>query len=213
MKIEIWFDFICPFCNLGMTKFEKALNDFEHKDEVEISYRSFQLKMASEDTKGKHINQIIAERYNISYEQAKQNNDNVIRAASAAGLNYNFDILIINSTEFAHKLAIFAKQSGKDRELIKLLSKGHFEEGLDIGNESDLTNIAKEIGLDTDNFQKQLLDGSLDKQIKNDEFTANQLGISSIPFFVIDDKYGISGAREPEDFLNALRQAYNESTQ
>ena len=125
-----------------MTKFEMALNNFEHKDDVRITYRSFQLNMSSDSTKGKDINQVISERYNISYEEAKVNNDNIIKAASDVGLNYKFDILKLNSTTFAHKLAIYAKQSNKEQSIIKYFSKGYFEEGLDIGNEDDLTNIA-----------------------------------------------------------------------
>ena len=213
MEIEIWFDFICPFCYLGMTKFEMALNNFEHKDDVRITYRSFQLNMSSDSTKGKDINQVISERYNISYEEAKVNNDNIIKAASDVGLNYKFDILKLNSTTFAHKLAIYAKQSNKEQSIIKHFSKGYFEEGLDIGNEDDLISIASKVGLDMNDFENQLSSGVLDKEIENNEIIAKQLGINSLPFFVIDNKYAISGARDPKDFLTALNQAYLSKTE
>jgi len=104
MKVEIWFDFICPFCYLGETKFEMALATFEHKEEVEVVYKSFQLNMTTESSKGKDIHQVIADKYPISYAQAKDNNDRIIEAASEVGLNYRFDILKLNSTELAHEI-------------------------------------------------------------------------------------------------------------
>ena len=121
MEIEIWFDFICPFCYLGMIIFVMALKNYEHKDDVRITYRSFQLNMSSESTKGKDINQVISERYNISYEEAKVNNDNIIKAASDVENNYKFDILKLNSTTVADKLAIYAKQSNTGLSIIKHL--------------------------------------------------------------------------------------------
>jgi len=210
MKVEIWFDFVCPFCYMGETKFKKALEAFEHKDEVEIVFKSFQLDMGKGDFNGKDVHEIIANKYNIAYEQAKANNDRVIKAASEVGLNYNFDILKVNNTELAHEIAKYAESIGRGKELVERYFKGHFEEGLDIGDKDDLLELAQEIGLDITELKKQLDGGSLKLEVKEDEAVAKKLGISSVPFFVIDNKYAVSGAQNPEQFLKALNQAYND---
>lgn len=209
MKVEIWFDFVCPFCYMGEKKFEKALADFEHKEEVEVTFKSFQLNMAKEDTKGKDIHQVIADKYNITYEQAKANNDGITKAAAEVGLNYRFDILKLNKTQLAHEIAKYAESVGKGKQLVEHYFKGYFEEGLDIGNEEKLFELAQKAGLDINDLKKQLDGEHLKAEVKKDEALARNLGISSIPYFVIDNKYAVSGAQNPEHFLKALNEAYN----
>jgi len=210
MKVEIWFDFICPFCYLGETKFEMALATFEHKEEVEVVYKSFQLNMATESSKGKDIHQVIADKYHISYAQAKDNNDRIIEAASEVGLNYRFDILKLNSTELAHEIAHFAERNGKGKELVHRYFKGHFEEGLDIGNKEDLFKLAQEIGLNMTDLNSQLENGSLKSEVSQDEAAARKIGINSIPHFVINNKYTVSGAVDPDYILKTLQKAYRD---
>ncbi|WP_238917109.1 DsbA family oxidoreductase [Clostridium sp. YIM B02555] len=209
MKVEIWFDFVCPFCYMGERKFEKALAAFEHKDEVEIIFKSFQLNMSQKNVKGKDIHQVIADKYNITYEQAKDNNDRITKAAAEVGLNYRFDILKLNNTQLAHEISKYAESVGKGKELVDLYFKGYFEEGLDIGNEEKLLELAEKAGLDISDLKNQLAGESLKAKVKEDEALARKLGISSVPYFVFDDKYAVSGAQEPEQFLKALKQAYN----
>ncbi|AGF55580.1 MULTISPECIES: DsbA family oxidoreductase [Clostridium] len=209
MKVEIWFDFVCPFCYMGERKFEKALAAFEHKDEVEIIFKSFQLNMSQKDVKGKDIHQVIADKYNITYEQAKDNNDRITKAAAEVGLNYRFDILKLNNTQLAHEISKYAESVGKGTELVDLYFKGYFEEGLDIGNEEKLLELAEKAGLDISDLKNQLAGESLKAKVKEDEALARKLGISSVPYFVFDNKYAVSGAQEPEQFLKALKQAYN----
>lgn len=209
MKVEIWFDFVCPFCYMGERKFEKALAAFEHKEEVEIVFKSFQLNMSQKDVKGKDIHQVIADKYNITYEEAKANNDRITKAAAEVGLNYRFDILKLNNTQLAHEIAKYAEGVGKGKEIVDLYFKGYFEEGLDIGNEEKLLELAEKAGLDITDLKNKLAGESLKAKVKEDEALARKLGISSVPYFVFDDKYAVSGAQEPEQFLKALNQAYN----
>ena len=208
MKVEIWSDFVCPFCYMGERKFEQALADFEHKDEVEIVFKSFQLAMGKEDVKGKDIHQIIADKYNISYDQAKANNDQIVKAAEKVGLNYRFDILKLNNTELAHEIAKYADSVGKGKDLVDRYFKAYFEEGVDIGDKEKLIELAEEIGLNTIELKKQLNQEDLKAEIKNDEVLARKLGISSVPFFIINDRYTVSGAQDPKQFLKALNEAY-----
>ena len=208
MKVEIWSDFVCPFCYMGERKFEQALADFEHKDEVEIIFKSFQLSMGKEDVKGKDINQIIADKYNISYDQAKANNDQIVKAAEKVGLNYRFDILKLNNTELAHEIAKYADSVGKGKDLVDRYFKAYFEEGVDIGDKEKLIELAEEIGLNTIELKKQLNQEDLKAEIKKDEVLARKLGINSVPFFIINDRYTVSGAQDPKQFLKALNEAY-----
>ena len=208
MKVEIWSDFVCPFCYMGERKFEEALADFEHKDEVEIIFKSFQLSMGKEDVKGKDIHQIIADKYNISYDQAKANNDQIVKAAEKVGLNYRFDILKLNNTELAHEIAKYANSVGKGKDLVDRYFKAYFEEGVDIGDKEKLIELAEEIGLNTIELKKQLNQEDLKAEIKKDEVLARKLGINSVPFFIINDRYTVSGAQDPKQFLKALNEAY-----
>ncbi|NTV79515.1 MAG: hypothetical protein HGA25_10400 [Clostridiales bacterium] len=134
MKVEIWFDFVCPYCYLGETKFEKALAKFEHKAEVELIFRSFQLSMADESMKGKNIYQVVADKYHITYAQSKANHDRIAMAGREVGLNYDFDHMKLNNTLMAHKIMQYAKSINREHELIQRYFVEYFEKGMDIGN-------------------------------------------------------------------------------
>lgn len=209
MKIEVWSDFVCPFCYMGKKKFEMALEQFSHKDEVEIEFRSFELNMEKADYKGRDIHQVIADKYGISYEQAKENNDRIVQAAHDVGLNYRFDLLKTNNTRLAHEIAQYAKKAGKGNELVQRFFKGYFEEGIDIGDKESLLKLSKKVGLDLNDLQIQLETNSLETSVIEDERIAAKLGINSVPYFVFDNKYAVSGAQNPEYFLEALNQAYS----
>lgn len=206
MKVEVWFDFVCPFCYLGDTKFDKALARYEHKDEVELVFRSFQLPMANEDTKGKDIHQIVAEKYNISYSQSKANNDRIAEAGREVGLHYNFDAIKLNDTEYAHQIMQYAKKVKKEHALINRYYKAFFEEGMDIGDQEALLQIAVEIGLDLSELKRELASGVLKEEILKDEVAARRFGIDTIPHFIFDGKYAVSGAQDEESFLRVLKK-------
>lgn len=208
MRIEVWLDFVCPFCYLGDTKFEKALSKFEHKDEVELVFRSFQLNMANIDTKGKDIYQIVAEKYHISYEQSKANNERIAAAGREVGLNYDFDAIKLNNTELAHQILQYAKKYGKEHAIIQRYFKEYFEAGMDIGDQQALLQIAEEIGLDIPELNRELASGSLKTEVQKDEAAARKYGIDTIPHFIIDGKYSISGAQDTSHFLTALNKVY-----
>lgn len=213
MKIEIWFDFVCPFCYLGETNFEKALAKFEHKEDVELVYRSFQLRMASEQTKGKDIHQVVAEKYHISYAQAKANNAGIAQAGSKVGLHYDFDRVKLNDSELAHQIMHYAKRVQKEGALMRRYFKAYFEEGLDIGDENALLKIAGESGLDIASLKTELAGSTLKAEVQKDETAARRLGINTIPYFVFNGKDAVSGAQDAEHFLAALKRAYATSSE
>jgi len=208
MKIEIWSDFVCPFCYMGKKKLEMALNEFEHKDEVEVVFRSFELNMSGESVKGKDIHQVIADKYHISYEDAKRNNDIIVKAAAEVGLHYRFDLLKLNSTRLAHEIIQYAKLKGKANELVNRFFQGYFEEGMDIGDREALIKLSEEAGLDIADLSKKLDSQQLKSEVKKDEDMAAKSNINAVPYFLIDNWYAVSGAQSPDTFLHALQEAY-----
>ena len=208
MKIEIWFDFVCPFCYLGDAKFEKALARFEHRDEVEVVFRSFQLNMDNVNTKGKDIHQVVADKYHITYAQSKANNDRIAEAGKEVGLHYDFDHMKLNGTLLAHKIMQYAKRENKEHALIERYFKEYFENGMDIGSQEELLQIAGELGLDMKKLNLELAGDGLKIEVQKDEAAARNLGIDTIPHFMIDGKHAATGAQEEEYFLEILKKAY-----
>lgn len=208
-KIDIWFDFVCPFCYLGERKFEMALKAFEGKDDIEINFKSFQLNPSKDVVPmvGKDIHQIIADKYHMSYEQAKANNDRIVASAKQVGLNYRFDILKPGNTEKAHIIAQYAKEVGKDFDLVNRYYAAYFEEGADINDEKTLLDLAAEIGLNADVIKERLDDPALLAAVKSDQKQAKEIGITGVPFFIVNDQHTISGAQSVEHFLSVLQQS------
>lgn len=208
MKIEIWSDFVCPFCYMGETILEKALLEIGHKGDVEITFKSFQLDPNAVRIVDKNIYQIIAEKYGISYEQSKASNDNIVKAGREIGLNYQMDIMKPNNTAMAHEISKFAQSVGKERVLVKRFFKAYFEEGADIGDKVTLLNLAAEVGLNLNELNKKLDEGFFKSEVLQDQEQALRSGINSVPHFVINNKYTISGAQGINHFIQVLNKAY-----
>lgn len=208
MKVEIWSDFVCPFCYLGERKFELALAEFEHKEEVEISFRSFQLDPNATRHEEEDIHQLIAKKYGMTYEESKANNDQIVRAAAEVGLNYRFDILKPNNTAAAHQAAKFARKLGSEKVFIDRLFRAYFEEGADLGDLSVLLKLAEEVGIEREELEDHLKNESFLAEILEDQEQAKALGINGVPFFVINDKYTVYGAQSVDHFKQILNKAY-----
>lgn len=206
MKIEIWSDVMCPFCYIGKRRFEKALDKFKYKDEVEIIWKSFQLNPQMKTDPGKSINQYLADIKDWTLEQAESMNERVTQMAKAEGLHYDFDKAIIANSFDAHRLIQFAKSHKKGGEAEERLFKAYFSEGKNTADLSTLTQLGTEIGLNKHELEKMLAGNEFAKEVQNDIREAQQLNINAVPFFVIDRKYGISGAQQTETFLEALNK-------
>lgn len=213
MKVDIWSDFACPFCYIGKRKFEAALEQFAHRDQVEVGFRSFELAPDAQKNTGKDMNTILAEKYGMPYEQAKQMNDQVTLQAAEVGLAYHMDSVIPTNTHDAHQLTQFAKQHGKANELVERLFKAYFTEGLDLGDHTTLARLAAEIGLNEQEALKALEEASLDQTVTEELQEGARLGISGVPFFVFNNKYAVSGAQPSVAFLEVLQQVWQEDQQ
>jgi len=210
MKIEMWSDFVCPFCYLGKRRLEIALEKFKQKDEVELVFKSFELDPSSKKKFDGNIHEFIAEKYGIPVEQARASNNQIKAEAKAIGLNYNFDDAIRTNTFNAHRVVHYAKTQGKMNELSERIFKAYFVDSLNISDHKVLASLASEVGLNSNKVLSILESDQYAKDVRKDEETASKLGISGVPYFVINNKYAVSGAQPPELFLEALEKAREE---
>ena len=208
MQVEIWSDVVCPWCAIGKRRFETALAGFEHRDEVEVRYRSFELDPTTPRTVEGNATQRLADKYGVPLAQAEAMQQRVIDQAATEGLDFRFDIAHPGNTVDAHRLLHLAFDRGRQAELKERLLLAYFTEGERIGEVDTLVRLAGSAGLDESEARSVLESDKYLAEVREDQATASALGISGVPFFVLDRKFGVSGAQPAEVLLGALRQAY-----
>ena len=211
MKIEIWSDVVCPWCYIGKRRFEGALAQFEHADEVEVIWRSFELDPSAPRVQTEPQAERLAKKYGVSLEQVTAMNARLIGEAKKEGLDFHLDAAIGGNTVDAHRLIHFAAESGRADAMKERLMKAYFTEGVAIGERAELVRLAVEVGLGEDEVKAMLSAERFADAVRADEARAHAFGISGVPFFAIDERYGVSGAQPAEVILEALQQAYGES--
>lgn len=210
MKIEIWSDVACPWCYIGKRRFETALNNFPHKDQVEVQWRSYQLDPSlPEHYDGTELG-YLSERKGMAPDQVSQMFAHVSAQAAGEGLTYDFDTVVVANSFKAHQLLHLAAAHGKGDDAKEALLSAHFEGGEDIGNHGFLVRTGVGLGLDADEIVQALETEKYADEVRADFAEARALGITGVPFFVIDRKYGISGAQPAELFSQALNEAWQE---
>ncbi|NMA83740.1 MAG: DsbA family oxidoreductase [Epulopiscium sp.] len=209
MKIDIWSDFVCPFCYIGKKVFETAVKKFDYANSIKINYKSFQLDSRSKRDRGFDVVQDLADNYKIGREQAQKMIEQAVTLAEAVGLVYDYKNMIPANTFDAHRLNYYAKEVQKDKEITERLLHAHFAEGLDIDDHSVLSQIAKEAGLDKEKTLLMLQSDQYSAEVEKDQKTAQELKIEVVPTYIFNDKYRISGAQSLDDFLNMLNKAKN----
>lgn len=206
MKVEIFSDVVCPFCWIGKTQFELALEQFEGDEDVEITYRSFELDPNMSKTSNKSVIDMLVEKYSVTREQAIESNMRVKESAAKVGLEFNIDnAKAVNSLD-SHRLIHFAQQQSKGPQAFDLLHQAYFRDGKDINDIEILCAVAEHLELDVEMAKAMLETDELTQEVRADEQRARELGVTGVPFFVINDEYGISGAQGTEQFLAALKQ-------
>jgi predicted DsbA family dithiol-disulfide isomerase len=210
MKIDIWSDVVCPFCYIGKRKFEKALENFNGKDKVEVEWHSFQLDPDLEYVPGQSVHEYLGKRKGATAAEGKQMNDAMTAMAKEVELEYNFDQAIINNTFNAHRLLHFAKEKGLQNEMKERLFRAYYTEGKNIGDIDTLAQLAEEVGLQAEEAKKVLQSDAYAQDVLLDQYQAQQLGIQGVPFFVFNNKYGISGAQPTAIFAQVLDKVWEE---
>lgn len=210
MLVEIWSDYVCPFCYIGKTKYESALAQFEHKDSVVTELRSFELDPNADSSASMSTYEMLSRKYGMSVEQAKAASDNVAQQAAAVGLTFRMEGTLTLNTFKAHRLAHYADEQGKGAAMSARLLKAYFTDNLNIDNDEQLAELAAEVGLDKDETMQVLQSNRFAGKVREQEQEGSSLGIRGVPFFVIDRKFAISGAQQPEVFLETLKRAWAE---
>lgn len=206
MKVDIWSDVRCPFCYIGKRKFEAALAQFEHKDQVEVEWHSFELDPNAETIPGANPAEHLANKYGRSLEWAEEMQANVTQTAAEVGLDFKLDISVVANSFDAHRLIQLAKTEGLGDEIEEQLFKAYFTKGADISNHHTLTEIGTAIGLDKLTVETMLRGTDFTDEVRFDEQTAQTIGVRGVPFFVFDQKLAVSGAQPPETFLGAMKK-------
>ncbi|RHW34915.1 DsbA family oxidoreductase [Lysinibacillus yapensis] len=211
MKVEVWSDYVCPFCYIGKRQLEKAISESGYEGQIEVELKSFLLDPTTPVDSEQSVIASLAKKYNMSEEQAKGMTNNVAERAKEVGLNYNFDIMKEANTSAAHRLAKWAETKGKGAELSERLLQCYFLEGGAIGKKEVLLDLVKEVGLDANEAQEILASDQYAKEVEEDIAQAQALGVRGVPFFVIDQKYGISGAQPQPLFNQTIEKAAKEA--
>ena len=211
MKLEIWSDIACPWCYVGKRRFERALASFPERDSLEITWRSFELDPSAPRVQAGSAAEHLAQKYRLPLERAEAMNANMSAQGVKEGIEFDFERLRMGNTFDAHRLIHFAASEGRRTEMVERLFRAYFTEGAALGDRDVLGALAAEVGLDADAARSALESGAFADAVRADEDRARGFGITGVPFFAIDERYGISGAQSPEVILGALQQAWSEA--
>jgi predicted DsbA family dithiol-disulfide isomerase len=207
MRIDIWSDVVCPWCYLGKRRLEQALAGFEHRAEVEVVWHSFQLD-PSAVTSDEPTADRLAAKLGTDRAGVRAMHDRMAALAAEVGLDFHFEGTTATNTFDAHRLLHLAAEHGRQGELKERLLRGYFTDGERVGDHETLVRLAVEVGLPEAVVRELLAGDDRADQVHADLAQARAYGISGVPFFVLDARYGISGAQPTEVFSQALDQAW-----
>lgn len=208
MKIEVWSDFVCPFCFLGKRHLELALEEFAHKEKVTVIFKSFQLNDPKEEMGKQYVNDVLVEKFQMPQSQILMMNERLKEQGSEVGLTLNFDKLLQISTKDVHRLVKYAERKGQAEEFINHLFKAYFTDNDNIAEEVTLLKIAKRVGLKEGEVQRVLETCKYNRLVTEDMELAEEMKVQGVPFFVINEKYALTGAQPVETFLEVLNDVW-----
>jgi len=216
IKIDVWSDIACPWCYIGKRNLETGLAEIaEDADapQVEVTFHSYELSPDTPvDFEGSEID-FLAHHKGMPADQVERMLERVTGVAADAGLGYRFDILKHTNTVKAHELLHFAKEQGLQKETTERLMSAYFTEGRHVGRVDDLVALAGDVGLDAEATREALESGRYLEAVRADQAQAQAYGIQGVPFFVIDGKYGVSGAQPAAAFAQIARQVWAERSE
>lgn len=208
MIIDIWSDVVCPWCFIGKRRLEKALSLFEHRDQVVIRHRAFQLQPEISDVVP--TADYLAEKYRLPATQVKEMQANVCAIADGEGLCYNLDQTLSGNTFNAHRLLLWAETLTLQHQLLEAMYSGYFEKSQPLFTHEDLLAITSSVGISESEAKALLESDRFAPEVLRDREIASQLGATGVPFFVFDMKFGISGAQPLAAFTQTLERAWEE---
>ncbi|KGE18979.1 DsbA family oxidoreductase [Paenibacillus wynnii] len=210
MKIDIWSDYACPFCYIGKRRLENALSQFPHRDQVEVVFRSFQLDPSAKVHGNPNIHDMLAAKYGMTRDKAIAMNEQLAEQARGVGLDFQFDSIVPTNTFDSHRLTHYATKQGKGAEMTERLLRAYFTDSVNLGDRSVLTQLAGEIGLNEQETLDMLESDAYADQVNGDIEEGQRLGVTGVPFFVVNNKYAISGAQPGPVFTEVLDTVWAE---
>lgn len=211
MKIDVWSDIICPYCYIGKRNLNMALKELELDKDVEIIYHSFELNPHAKSEGKTDTVKYLVDKYNISNENAEIKLGKIISMGKEVGLELSFEDIIHTNTFNAHRLIHFARKYNKVDEVVESLFKANFIDFLNVGDIEVLGDIGKKSGLDKEEIIKMLNTDEYFSEVNNDKFMAVALRLNSVPYYIINDKYAISGAQPVKVFMEIFKKANRET--
>lgn len=210
MQVEIWSDIACPWCWLGKRRFARALEQFEHADAVAVTWRSFQLAPDAPASEDRPHAELLAAKFGTSREQVATMHARMTADGARDGVRFAFDRVRMENSFDAHRLIHLARTHDRAPEMVDRLFAAYFSNGESVGDRATLVRIATELGIDDAATRDVLESDAFADAVHADQARAREFGITGVPFFAIDAKYGISGAQPAESIVAALRQAWEE---
>lgn len=205
IKIDVVSDVVCPWCYIGKRRLERAIGQLKGEFDFEVEYHPFELNPTM-PTEGRNQKEYLSAKFG-SEERYHQITERTTNTAAQEGLNFAFSKQKTSPNTFkSHRLIAFAKTKGKQAELKEALMSAYFEKGINLTQNQNLINIAVEHGLDAEETRRFLTSDELAAEVKLEEQLNYQRGISGVPFYIVNNKYGISGAQPTEVFVNALTE-------
>jgi predicted DsbA family dithiol-disulfide isomerase len=207
VHVEIWSDIACPWCYVGKRRFEAALASYEHSDEVRVTWRSFELDPSAPSAREHDGATHLAEKYGTSRDEALAMHQRMTDTAAREGLEFRFDLARGGNTFDAHRILHLAAAHGEQDAMKERIMRAYLTEGELVSDHAVLERLALEVGLPADEVRDTLATDRFAADVREDERTAQSLGINAVPFFVVDRALGASGAHPPEALVELLRQA------
>ncbi len=212
MKVEIWSDVVCPFCYIGKHHFEKAVESLPTDIEIEVEWKSFELDPYAQMDYEDDLYTLLANKYGQTREWAVNSAEQMKQKGSQIGLEFNFNNAIPTNTFDAHRLLHLTKSKGKQIEAEEALFIAHFKDGKHIGDHNVLMEVGQKLGIYKEEIRKMLVSDRFAEAVRSDEKRGGELGIRGVPYFVINQKYRISGAQPVSHFKEVLSKAIKEES-
>lgn len=208
MKIDIWSDFVCPFCYIGKRHIEEATKGM---DDVTFEYHSYELDPTAPEKYDGSMKEYFAKTKGMSSSQADEMVGQVTAMASNAGLDYHYEKVQHGNTVKPHRLFQYAKTQGKGTEFMEVAKEAYFINGEWLNDDDTLLELAGKIGLDKEASVQVLQSNDYLEAMQQDVAAAQQIGVQGVPFFVIDGKYGVSGAQPVDSFKQIIKEIQTEN--
>jgi predicted DsbA family dithiol-disulfide isomerase len=211
MQVQVWSDVVCPWCYVGKRNLERALADFAHASDVHVEWKAYELDPEAPLRRPGNYVERIASKYGLSVSEARARMARIIGIGAGAGIDFRFDDAQPGNTFDAHRLLHLAMSLGVQNELKERLFAATFSEGQAISDRDVLVKLALDVGIPEADARRVLESREYADAVRNDEVEAMELGVRGVPFFVIDRRYGVSGAQPPDVLLGVLERAWNEA--